>query len=140
MSVRLTRTVMQQYFDSDHRSVSMMADDVVFTLMATGEETRGRAAVLAMLDYFYRGAFDATAVTKNTVFADGKAVVEGDFVGRHVGEFAGIPPTHKKVRVPICVVYDLENNQIKRARVYFEMPVLLQQLDVAHDALTAQLA
>jgi len=28
----------------------------------------------------------------------------------------------------LCVVYDLEDNLIKRGRVYFEMPVLLQQL------------
>jgi len=35
------------------------------------------------------------------------------------------------VRVPICVVYDLENDQIKRGRVYFEMPALLQQLGMS---------
>jgi len=66
----------------------------------------------------------------NMVFADQQAVVEGDFVGKHIGEFAGIPATGKNVRVPICVVYDLENDKIKRGRVYFEMPALLQQLGV----------
>jgi hypothetical protein len=30
-----------------------------------------------------------------------------------------------------CVVYDLENDQIARGRVYFEMPALLQQLGLA---------
>ena len=34
-------------------------------------------------------------------------------------------------RVPICVVYDLENDRIKRGRVYFEMPILMQQLGVS---------
>lgn len=138
MSVKLTRMVMQQYFDGEHKNVSMMADDVVFTLMATGEESRGRAAVLGMLDYFYRQAFDATAVTKNAFFADGKAVVEGDFIGRHVGVFAGMLPTHKKVCVPICVVYDLDHDKIKRARIYFEMPVLMQQLGAHSDAMITQ--
>jgi hypothetical protein len=74
--------------------------------------------------------FDADAVIKNTIFADSKAVLEADFVGKHIGEFADIPATNKQVRVPLCVVYDLENDQIKRGRVYFEMPVLLQQLGV----------
>jgi len=32
--------------------------------------------------------------------------------------------------VPLWVVYNLENDQIKRGRVYFEMPALLQQLGV----------
>lgn len=30
-----------------------------------------------------------------------------------------------------CVVYDLENDQIAAGRVYFEMPVLLDQLGLA---------
>jgi steroid delta-isomerase-like uncharacterized protein len=109
----------------------MMADDVVFTMMATGDETKTPAGVLAMLHYFYHVAFDATADIKNTAFDDGKALVEGDVVGKHIGEFAGISATGKDIRVPICVVYDLEHDQIKRARVYLEMPVLLQQLGVS---------
>lgn len=64
------------------------------------------------------------------VFADDHAVFEGDFIGKHIGEFAGIPATNKEVRVPLCVVYDIEKNLIKRGRVYFEMPALFQQLGV----------
>lgn len=130
MSVDSTTEVMTRYFDSEHSDVSMMADDVVFTIMATGQEHRGREGVMGMLTYFYHIAFDATATTENTIFGDGKALIEGDFVGKHIGEFAGIPATNKDVRVPICVVYDLENDKISRGRVYFEMPVLMQQLGV----------
>ncbi len=130
MSVESTREVMTKYFNSGHSDVSMMADDVVFTVMATGQEHRSPDGVLQMLNYFYHIAFDATAETKNTIFADGKAVVEGDFVGKHIGEFAGIPATNKHVRVPLCVVYDLEDDLIKWGRVYFEMPALLRQLGV----------
>ncbi|GIL15980.1 MAG: hypothetical protein BroJett039_11530 [Chloroflexota bacterium] len=83
-----------------------------------------------MLDYFYHVAFDATAETRTLLFGENNAMVEGDFVGKHIGEFAGIPATGKNVRVPICVVYDLENAQIKRGRVYFEMPALMAQLGV----------
>lgn len=106
----------------------MMADDVVFTIMGTGQEHRGPQAVQDMLYYFYHVAFDATATTRVTLVGDSSAMVEGDFVGKHIGEFAGIPATGKKVRVPICVVYDLEQDKIKRGRVYFEMPALVQQL------------
>ena len=128
MSVESTRAAMTKYFQSEHGDVSMMADDVVFTIMATGQEHRGRDGVMSMLNYFYQIAFDATAVTKNVIFADQQTLVEGDFVGKHIGEFAGIPATQKKVRVPIAVAYDLEHDRIKRGRVYFEMPALLQQL------------
>ena len=133
MSIESTRQTMLQYFNSDHSDISMMAGDVVFTIMATGQEHQGPEAVLGMLNYFYHVAFDATADTRLTLFGENNAMVEGSFIGKHIGEFAGIPATGKAVNVPICVVYDLENDQITRGRIYFEMPALLQQLGVSLD-------
>jgi len=121
---------MMRYFNSEHGDVSMMAEDVVFTVMATGQEHRGREGVMGMLNYFYHIAFDATATTRTVLFGENNAMTEVEFIGKHIGEFAGIPATGKNVSVPLCVVYDLENDQIKRGRVYFEMPALMQQLGV----------
>jgi steroid delta-isomerase-like uncharacterized protein len=128
MSIESTREAMTRYWDSGHSDLTMMADDVLFTHMATGEEHRGREGVRRMLDYMYHQAFDATAEVRTRIFADDQAVVEGDFIGTHTGEFAGIPATGREVRVPLCVVYDLEAGRIKRGRVYLEMPVLFRQL------------
>ena len=130
MSVESTLATMMRYFNSEHGDVSMMAEDVVFTVMATGQEHRGREGVMGMLNYFYHIAFDATATTRTVLFGENNAMTEVEFVGKHIGEFAGIPATGKNVSVPLCVVYDLEDDQIKRGRVYFEMPALLQQLGV----------
>jgi len=130
MSVESTRETMNRYFNSEHGDTSMMAEDVVFTIMATGQENHGREGVLEMLNYFYHIAFDANAKTRVMLFGEENAMIEGDFVGKHIGEFAGIPATGKDVRVPLCVVYDLENDLIKRGRVYFEMPALMQQLGI----------
>ena len=130
MSVDSTREVITRYVESDHADLSVMAADVVFTNMATGEESRGSDGVRAMLDHVYHTAFDAHAESRNMIFADGRAVLEADFVGRHIGEFAGVAATNKEVRVPLCVVYDLENDKIKRGRVYFEVPALMKQLGV----------
>jgi steroid delta-isomerase-like uncharacterized protein len=131
MSIESTRETMLQYFNSEHSDVSVMADDVVFTIMATGQEHHGRDGVLGMLNYFYHIAFEATAPIRVTLFGENNAMVEGSFIGKHIGEFAGIPATGKDVNVPLCVVYDLANDQIKQGRVYFEMPALLQQLGVS---------
>ena len=131
MSIESTRETMQRYFNAQHGDASMMADDVVFTVMATGQENHGREGVLGMLHYFYHVAFDAAFVPGLVLFGEGNAMTEGDFVGKHIGEFAGIPATGKEIRVPICVSYDLKDDKIQRARIYFEMPVLMQQLGVA---------
>ena len=131
MSIESTRKTMQRYFDSEHSDVSMMAKDVTFTIMATGQEHSSPEGVLGMLNYFYHIAFDATSITHVTLFGENNAMVESDFVGKHIGEFAGIPATGKDVRVPLCVVYDLEDDLIQRGRVYFETPALLKQLGVS---------
>ena len=128
MSIELTRAAMDRYWDSHHQDVSMMADDVVFTHMATGDEHHGPDAVRGMLDYMYHQAFDARAEERSRIYSENQAVIEGHFIGKHIGEFAGIPATGRPVRVPLCVVYDLEEGIIRRARVYLEMPVLMQQL------------
>jgi len=128
MSVDTTREAITRYVESEHTDLSMMADDVVFTNMATGEEHHGIDSVRAMLEYVYHTAFDAHAETRNMFFADGKAVLEADFVGKHIGEFAGVPATGKDVRVPLCVIYDLKADKITRGRIYFEAPVFLAQV------------
>jgi steroid delta-isomerase-like uncharacterized protein len=128
MTVERTREVMTRYLDSQHGDLSMMAEDVVFTNMATGEEHRGVEGVRRMLDHVYHEAFDATAETRNRIYTENQAVLEADFVGTHIGTFAGIPATRRKVRVPLCVVYDLQDGKISRGRVYMQMPVLLRQL------------
>ncbi len=130
MSIESTRETVLRYLGAEHGDVSMIAEDVVFTIMGTGEEHHGRDAVVGMLNYLYHIAFDATVATHLMLFSENNALLEGHFVGKHIGEFAGSPATGKEVRVPMCVVYDLANDQIQCGRVYFEMPALLQQLGV----------
>jgi steroid delta-isomerase-like uncharacterized protein len=108
----------------------MLADDVVFTVMATGQKHETPEGVQAMLNYFYQIAFEATAEPRTEIYGESNAMLEATFVGKHIGEFAGIPATGKSVRVPLCVVYDIKDDQIQAGRVYFEMPVLMAQLGI----------
>jgi steroid delta-isomerase-like uncharacterized protein len=125
-----TREVISKWIDSEHTDTSVLAEDVVFTTMNTAEEDRGPEGVSQSLNYIYHVAFDARFELTNLIIEGGIGAAEADFVGEHIGEFAGIPPTHKQVRVPLCVVYEVENDKIKRARIYFEMPAMFEQLGV----------
>ena len=131
MSVEETRAVLMPYLESHHSDVSAMADDVVFRNMATGDEASGPEGVRAMLDFFYHVAFDADAETRNIVIGEGIGVVEGVFVGTHIGEFAGVPATGKEVRVPLAVIYDVRAGKIVEGRVYFESPAFFAQVGAA---------
>ena len=125
-----TREVISKWIDSEHTDTSVLAEDVVFTSMNIAEEDRGPESVLQSLNYIYHVAFDARFELTNLIVDGGIGAAEADFVGEHIGEFAGIPPTHKQVRVPLCVVYEVEDDKIKRARIYFEMPAMFEQLGV----------
>lgn len=129
MSLESTRSIISKYIDSNHSDLSMMAEDVEFTDMASGEKYTGPEAVSQMLNYIYHVAFDAHAETRSLVISETNAVFEAEFKGKHIGEFAGMSATNKSVNVPLCVVYDIENDKIKKARIYFEIPALMTQLN-----------
>lgn len=123
-----TKAAMMRYLDSEHEDLSMLAEDVLFINMATGDKHTGPAEVRELLDYVYHIAFDAKAEKRNLIIEGNHAVLEADIVGTHKGEFAGVPATNKQVRIPLCVVYDLENGMIKQARIYFEVQAFLTQV------------
>ena len=123
----LTQRNMQDYMQT--HDVRYVAEDAVFRNMATGEVHKGRNDIGAMLHYMYHVAFEATVETTNQIILEDKALLEGLFKGKHIGEFAGMPPTNKEVSVPLCVSYDLEGGLINEARIYMPVNILLQQLN-----------
>lgn len=129
MSVEATKAAIDRYLGGGHTATGL-ADDAVFTDMNTGQTWTGREAVLGMLDYFYHQAFDAEALDPRVVVGDGHAALEARFHGRHVGEFAGIPATNRDVDVPLCVIYDVEGDNVTRGRIYLATHALFRQLGV----------
>jgi len=104
MSIEHTRKVMEGYWSGhDHEAV---AEDAVYTDMASGQQWSGREAVAGMLRFFYEEAFDADFKPERTYFADGLAAVEGRVVGKHIGEFGGVTGTGRDVDVPLWCDWD----------------------------------
>jgi predicted ester cyclase len=95
---------------------------------ATGDAGVPRYAGAQLIRYVHENAFDARMELKNLLAGDGKAAIEADFVGTHTGEFGGIQPTGRAVRVLYSVVYDLRGDQISALRIYFPMSQLMEQL------------
>ena len=126
MSVESTRAAMERYWLQD--DLSVIAEDAVYTDTSTGREWVGREAIGELLQLMYARAFAAEFKTLNRIVGDGHALIEGRFQGKHIGDYLGVPPTGREVDVPICVIYDLEDDRITRARIYLQTYVLLQQL------------
>ncbi len=105
------------------------SENVVVSLEGSDQGAEGPDATEGWINYLHQEAFEARPEIKNVIIADGQAVAELDFVGKHVGEFGGIAATGKEVRVPYCVGYDLEGEEIRALRIYMPTDVVLRQLD-----------
>ena len=116
------------YFET--HDVKYVAEDAVFKNLSTGEVYTGRAEIGGMLHYIYHVAFDAKAEKTNHIITEDKAVIEGHFKGRHIGELNGLLATNKEVDVPLCVTYDLKDGLIQEARIYMLTDVMMKQLGV----------
>jgi predicted ester cyclase len=125
------RQVMQDYLDALVKRAeftSYFTEDVVATFEGTDQRADGRQAAGALIRYVHETAFDARAELKNLLVDTSKAAIEADFAGTHTGEFAGIQPTGRAVRVPYSVIYDLRDDKISALRIYFPMSLLIEQL------------
>ena len=60
--------------------------------------------------------------------ADDLLIAEVDFVGRHVGDFLGIAPTGREIRLPIVVVVGFRDGFLASERFTYDLNDLLRQL------------
>jgi predicted ester cyclase len=125
------REVMQHYLDALVKRGDFsqyFTNDIVVTVEGTDQRADRREAAEQLIRFFHEKAFDARPELKTLLVDQGKAAIEADFVGTHTGEFAGIQPTGRDIRVPYAVVYDLREDQISRLRIYMPMSTLIEQL------------
>lgn len=134
MSVTDTESTMRDYMNAllgGGDFASYFSDDVLWTTMETGEEIRGREAVRDYIVALHSELFEATPELRGLAVADGIASLEADFVGKHVAELAGVPPTGVDVRLPYAMFYDVDGGSITALRAYFPITVLVQKLQEA---------
>ncbi len=124
--ISTTKKNMEHYFQT--HDMKYVAEGAVFINMTSGEQTKGKEAIGNMLHFIYQVAFDAHANVINTIITEEKALLEAEFKGKHIGEFAGMAATGKEVNVPLAVSYDLEEGLVKVARIYMLEDVMIKQL------------
>ena len=134
MSIETTTRIMTGYIDAllhggDYGA--FFSNDVLWTTMETGDQVKGRDAVRDYIAALHTQIFDAHPEARVSAASDGHAFFEADFVGTHIGEFAGIAPTGTDIRVPYCVVYDVSDDGIEALRGYLPVSLMISQLEAA---------
>ena len=105
-----------------------LSDDVTMKFMGTDRVIRGRDAVRDTIKYFHEVAFSSAIKVVTVTCGAGEAMLEAEFIATHTGEFEGIKPQLKPVRVPYCAAYALAGGKITELRLYFPFEVLMRQL------------
>jgi predicted ester cyclase len=126
-----TGAAMEAYLEAlltDGDFAQYLADDVVITIMDTGQEVSGKQAVVDTIVALHQQIFVAQPELTGLVVGDGTAAAELVFAGTHEGEFAGIAPTGKAVRVPYAAFYDLADGQVTAIRLFGFASGLVMQL------------
>ncbi|MGH2535735.1 MAG: ester cyclase [Thermomicrobiales bacterium] len=133
MTVERTRATMTAYLEAlvgNGAYGALLAPDATLTMMESGEVTRGRDAVADLIACMHARAFAATMEIISLVVDERRAMIEAVFIGKHTGEFAGIAPTGREVRLPYAVAYDLDGDAsaITALRMYLSLDALVQQI------------
>lgn len=122
MSIDSTRVALLRYLHTQHSDNSALTKDAVFTIMATGHQYRGHTAILSIADQFYYVDLTAVITVRVALFGEETAMVEADFKGWRIGAVEGVIATGESISIPLCVVYELEQDRIQRGRVYTTLP------------------
>ena len=126
---RATMTAYTSELQAHGHFAEYFTDDVQLEVVGTDQRASGRQAVEATIRYLHEQAFDGQPAVRHLLVDGDHALLEADFVGRQILEFAGRQPTAKQLRVPYTVVYDLTPEGISALRIYGFMDVLLRELD-----------
>jgi steroid delta-isomerase-like uncharacterized protein len=107
--------------------------DCVFEDRATGQRWSGRAEVADHYAQWW-AAFDIT-VGHEPSQAGGWVtptlfVAEATWHGTHIGEFLGVAPTQRKIRLPFVVFVGFKDGLLAEERFYYDRASLLTQLGV----------
>jgi steroid delta-isomerase-like uncharacterized protein len=95
-----------------------------------GVPSDGAEAVRDLLQGMMDGLPDLRAELGKMRHADDAVLVEGLITGTHDGEWAGIPPTGRRVEIPIVAIFEFDGDRLLCEKVYFDMATVLTQMGV----------
>lgn len=134
MSSETVRDTMKGYVEALTRLGDVgpyLAPDVTMTVVENGDTVTGRDAVRDTVIAMHSQGVRGDIHVRNLLVDGDVAVLEAEFVGTHVGDFAGVPATGETVRLPYAVVYEVGPQGITALRGYASFTAVALQLQAA---------
>jgi steroid delta-isomerase-like uncharacterized protein len=95
-----------------------------------GDPSDGEEAVRELLRGFMNGFSDFHGDIGKMRHADDAVIIEGLITGTHDGEWAGIPPTGRRVEVPVAAIFEFDEDRLLCEKVYMDFAAVLTQIGV----------
>lgn len=93
-----------------------------------GVPHEGAQAVHELLAGMFSAFPDFHVDTPRIHHADDAVIVEFVMTGTHRGDFAGIPPTGRRINLPLVGIFDFDGDRLMCEKVFFDMATLMRQL------------
>jgi steroid delta-isomerase-like uncharacterized protein len=98
------------------------------------EHYHGREGVRMFYQQLMTALPDLEIETRARHFAEEAILVEVTIRGTHLGAWKGLPPTGRRVEVPLCGVYTFDqDNRLAGERIYYDRATVLRQLGVFYE-------
>ena len=108
-----------------------MTEDAFTDVLCAPPKHVGKAGVAERYRGQWMGFPDLTVrIRRVVVVGDKHAVTEHEWSGTHTGEFLGVPPTGKSVKVKAAVIWEFEGEKIKGETIYYDLATVLKQMGV----------
>jgi steroid delta-isomerase-like uncharacterized protein len=93
-----------------------------------GEPIDGARNVHELLKSLFEGFPDFHAEIERLYHSDSIVAAEVRMRGTHRGPWAGIPPSGRRIDVPVMSLFMFNGDKLECEKVYFDMATLMRQL------------
>jgi steroid delta-isomerase-like uncharacterized protein len=104
-----------------------------YELVADGELFDGPDRVHQFLSENHTAFPDFEFVPTRVSPTTDAVLVEGRFVGTHLGNWRGLPATGKRVDFAMCLIFEFDGESMVNEKLYFDLSSPLRQLGVVDD-------
>ena len=95
-----------------------------------GHPSDGGDAVRELLQGFMHGFPDFHIEPTRLRHLDDGVLVEGLMTGTHDGEWVGVPPTGRRIEVPVVGIFEFDADRLLCEKVHLDMAKVLKQIGV----------
>ena len=99
-----------------------------------GEHYEGRDGVRSFYQQLMAALPDLVIDVRRRHVTDDAILVEVMIRGTHLGAWRSLPPTGRRVEIPLCGVYTFDgDDQLAGEKIYYDRGTVLRQLGVFHE-------